>query len=102
MAQGWENKICDEITDATQRAAAGCDGTTQTLPGTANNVISTAIGIVGLLAVVFIIVGAIQYVTSSGDAAKVNKAKNTILYAVIGLVIALLSYAIVHFVVEKV
>ena len=102
----YNAEICEKLpnTDeyASQRAAAGCGTTQQSLPNTASNIIKTTIGVVGLLAVVFIIVGAIQYITSSGDAGKAAKAKNTILYAVIGLVVALLSYAIVYFVVDKV
>lgn len=101
MANTWKEEICNGSYDEVQKAAAGCNET-RTLPGTADNVINTTIGIVGLLAVIFIIVGGFQYITSSGDAAKATKAKNTILYAVIGLVIALLAYAIVNFVIEKV
>ena len=48
-----------------------------------------------------IIYGGIQYVISAGDSGKVGKAKNTILYAVIGLVVAVMSYAIVNFVVSN-
>jgi hypothetical protein len=45
-----------------------------------------------------IILGALRYVISAGDASKITQAKNTILYAVIGLVVALLAFAIVNFV----
>jgi hypothetical protein len=55
-------------------------------------------GIVGVVAVAFIIVGGINYIVSQGDAAKVQKAKSTILYGVIGLVVVLLAFAIVGFV----
>ena len=47
-----------------------------------------------------IIIGGIHYATSQGDAAKVKKGKDTILYGIIGLVIAILAYAIVNFVLE--
>ena len=49
-----------------------------------------------------IILGGVTYVTSNGDAAKLAKAKNTIIYSVIGLVIALLAFAIVNFVLGSV
>ena len=55
-----------------------------------------------LIGVVFVLIGGINYMTSQGDAAKVEKAKKTILYAVIGLVIAALSFAIVNFVIAKI
>ena len=58
--------------------------------------------VVGILAVVMIIIGGIQYTTSGGDQAAVTKAKNTILYGIVGLVIAILAYAIVNFVIRKV
>lgn len=61
-------------------------------------IINVALGIIGFIAVAMIIVGGVQYTTSAGDAAKVTKAKNTILYGVVGLVIALLAFAIVNFV----
>ncbi len=57
--------------------------------------------IVGLISVVMMIVGGLKYVTSGGDAAKVGAAKNTIMYSIIGLVVAILSFAIVNFVVAQ-
>jgi multisubunit Na+/H+ antiporter MnhB subunit len=67
--------------------------------------VQTIIGIlsfvIGVVSVIMIIVGGIKYVLSNGDASQVTSAKNTILYAVIGLVVALLAYAIVNFVVTQ-
>lgn len=57
--------------------------------------------IVGIIAVVMIIVGGIQYITSGGDSGNVTKAKNTILYAVIGLVVVALAQIIVKFVLNR-
>ena len=56
--------------------------------------------IVGILAVIMLIWGGIKYATSAGDSNKVTAAKNTILYAVIGLAVAVLAFAIVNFVVS--
>lgn len=58
--------------------------------------------VLGAIAVLVIIIGGIRYVTSAGDASRVKLAKDTILYAVIGLVIAILAYAIVNFVVTNI
>lgn len=66
------------------------------------NIINVVIGIVGMLAVVMIIMGGISFVTSQGDTGKVAKARNTILYGVVGLVVALLAFAIVNFVLSSV
>lgn len=65
-------------------------------------IINVVLGIVGLVAVVMVIIGGISFITSQGDAAKISKAKNTVLYGVIGLVIALLAFAIVYFVLGNV
>ena len=65
---------------------------------TLTGIINVIIGIVGFLAVVMIIIGGISYTTSAGDANKVKKAKDTIMYGVIGLVVAILAFAIVNFV----
>lgn len=67
-----------------------------------NTIINGALGVIGIVAVVIIIFGGVQYTTSAGDAAKVTKAKNTILYGVVGLVIALLAFAIVNFVIANI
>ena len=61
-----------------------------------------ATAMVGVVAIVFIIYSGIQYTTSAGDAGKVQKAKNTIVYSVIGLVIAILSFVIVTWVLGNV
>jgi Type IV secretion system pilin len=54
--------------------------------------------IIGAIAVVMLIIGGIRYVVSSGDQNAVTSAKNTILYAIIGIVVAFLAYAAVNFV----
>jgi hypothetical protein len=54
--------------------------------------------IVGVVAVIMIIVGGLRYITSGGDSTKVSGAKNTLIYAIIGLIIVALAQLIVHFV----
>ena len=61
-------------------------------------IINVIIAVLGIVAVVVIVLGGVSYVTSQGDPAKTKKARDTILYGVIGLVIALLAYGIVNFV----
>ena len=58
--------------------------------------------IVGVVAVIMIIVGGFRYITSGGSDTSVTGAKNTILYAIIGLVIVALAQVIVHFVLRNV
>ena len=61
-------------------------------------IVNAIIFIIGIVAVVMIILGGISYATSQGDPSKVKKGKDTILYGIIGLIVALLAYAIVNFV----
>lgn len=65
------------------------------------NVTDTLLFAIGIISVIMIIVGGIKYTTSDGDSGKASSAKNTVLYAVIGLVIAILAYAIVQFVMTQ-
>jgi len=58
--------------------------------------------IIGVAAVIMIIVGGIQYVLSSGDGTNTKNAKNTILYALIGLVVAIMAQSIIAFVLVKI
>jgi hypothetical protein len=73
---------------------------------TVNNVLKTVISflsfIVGFIAVVMVIIGGFKYITSGGDAGKVTSAKNTLLYAIVGLVVVLLAQVIVRFVLNNV
>ena len=74
----------------------------KTLGTTIGNIITAIIGILGLACVVIIIIGGIGYMTSSGDAGKVKKAKDTILYGVIGMVICVLAFAITQFIINAI
>ena len=61
-------------------------------------VVNTLIYILGAIAVIMVVVGGIRYTTSNGDASGIKSAKDTILYAIIGIIVALLAYTIVNFV----
>ncbi len=64
-------------------------------------ILNTVFGILGGVAVIFVIVGGLKYVIGSGKPDDLQKAKNTILYAVVGLVISLFAMAIVNFVISS-
>ncbi len=70
-----------------------------------NNIITLVINvfsiIVGFVAIVMMIYGGFKYITSSGDSGNVTAAKNTIMYALIGLVVVALAQLIVRFVIGK-
>jgi heme/copper-type cytochrome/quinol oxidase subunit 2 len=65
------------------------------------NVINTLMFCIGIVAVGMIIFSGVKYATSMGDAGNITKAKNTLLYSVVGLVVTFLAYAIVNFVVLR-
>jgi hypothetical protein len=87
----------------------GCDSGDPNDPNSSgsqiNSVLATAINIfsfiVGFAAVIMVIVGGFKYITSAGDSASTSSAKNTILYAVIGLVIVAMAQVIVRFVLDQ-
>ncbi|HEY0964887.1 MAG TPA: hypothetical protein VGE13_00210 [Candidatus Saccharimonadales bacterium] len=54
--------------------------------------------VLGAISVIMIIIGGLRYVVSGGNSANVTAAKNTILYAIVGVIIAMLAYAIINFV----
>lgn len=67
--------------------------------GTLSGMFNAALTILGVVAIVFLIMGSISYMTSAGDQQKVSKAKGAILYSVIGLIVIILSFGIVNFVI---
>jgi large-conductance mechanosensitive channel len=94
-----KNNACDAIGGTATNGSCSVDGPSL------DNVITTIINvlsiIIGLVAVVMIMVGGFKYITSGGDSGSVSSAKNTIVYAVIGLVIVALAQFIVQFVINK-
>lgn len=80
-------------------SSAICKGKGESLSeGFVKPTINIILWVVGVAAVIVIVVAGLKYVTSSGNPSAVSSAKTTILYAVIGLVIAITAYAIVNFV----
>ncbi|MBW3538578.1 pilin [Candidatus Parcubacteria bacterium] len=65
------------------------------------SVANILIYLVGAIAVIMVIIGGLRYVLSGGDPAGTKSAKDTILYAVIGIVVAVLAYAVVNFVLRR-
>lgn len=65
---------------------------------TVQTIINVIVAVVGIVAVAVIVIGGVFYVISTGEPAKTKRAKDTILYGVVGLVVAVLAYAVVNFV----
>ena len=83
----------EQGTGTVSSASSGAD-----LPSIASTVVNTMLFIVGILAVVMIIFSGIRYITAHGDKGQVESAKNTLIYSIVGLVIAIVAYAIVSWV----
>lgn len=88
-----KNEVCSGI--------GGCNDSTNDISNTIRNAINLFSAIVGIIAVVVILIAGFQYISSAGDSGKVSTAKSTLTYAIVGLIIAALSQALVQFVLKK-
>ena len=93
MLNGTLDSTCDPGSDAVADSA--------NLTGVITTVVNVISIIVGVVAVIMIIWGGLKYITSGGESNKITGAKNTILYALIGLVVVALAQFIVRFVLAK-
>lgn len=107
---GIQDALCQGVNTATGgtsgsglSGSGGCNNTdtTSKVADIARFVINILSIIVGVVAVVMIIVGGFKYITSGGDSGKVGGAKNTIIYAIIGLILVALAQVIVNLVLSK-
>ncbi|MBC7459224.1 hypothetical protein H7200_00745 [Candidatus Saccharibacteria bacterium] len=94
---------CDQgaLTAASGVNCAQGDGTPSVLFGDGSiftTIVNVLLFIIGAISVIMLIIGGIRYTISAGDSGNVTAAKNTILYAIVGLVVAFLAFAIVNFV----
>jgi cytochrome bd-type quinol oxidase subunit 2 len=93
---GLNKGVCLDVTST-------CDtsGSEDKVNGLITLIINLFSIVVGVVAVIMIIIGGLKYITSSGDSNNITSAKNTILYAIIGLVVVALAQFIVKFVLNK-
>lgn len=84
-------------------AARGTDQATNLFgqTGMFRTITNVLLYLIGAISVIMLIVGGLRYVVSGGDSTAVQGAKNTILYAIVGIVIAILAYAVVSFVISS-
>ena len=96
--------LCTGVNDAAGSAGAsgGCFNTDTNGSGSLSNIAKKIINIfsiiVGIVAVIMIIYGGFRYIVSGGDSGRVGNAKNTLIYAIVGLIIVALAQFLVHFV----
>lgn len=90
-----------DTTDKVKDGFIAVGGTgNEDLPGIAETIINTMLFIVGLLAVAMIIFAGIRYVTAHGDKSQIEGAKNTLIYSIVGLIVAIVAYALVNWVLK--
>ncbi len=77
---------------------AGGDKNTKGLPGFIENITNLLLFLVGVIAVIAIVISGLRFVTANGNQDQVASARNGIIYAVVGIVVAMMAYAIVRFV----
>ena len=94
-----QQSVCEGVT----LTGGNCDkdASTQSVQNIIKLVVNTLSIIVGVASVVMIIIGGFKYITAAGDSNSINTAKNTILYAIIGLVVAALAQIIVRVVLSE-
>jgi len=80
---------------------AVCSGDAKDAKEIAKNIISVLLWIVGMASIIVIVYSGITFVTSAGNPSQITRAKTMLLYAVVGLVVSILAYAIVNFIVEN-
>ena len=98
---------CDDVSSGIAGGAecSNSESTPDTLFGDGSifqTVTNILLFLIGAVSVIMLIIGGIRYVISQGDQAQVTSAKNTILYAIIGIIIAFLAYAAVAFVTNSI
>jgi len=87
--------------NAAGSGSSSCGDPQATINCKISSIINVLSSLVGVAAIIMVIVGGFRYITSAGDSNRVSSAKSTILYALIGLVIAALAQVIVRFVLKK-
>lgn len=100
----YNEDYCRSLPTEEIKKANGCGASDveEVLGDKVKQPINVLLYITGVLAVVMIIYGGFTYMTSAGDAAKVHKGKTILIYSIVGLIIAILAYAIVNFVIMQV
>ncbi|HVE80554.1 MAG TPA: pilin [Candidatus Dormibacteraeota bacterium] len=109
-----KNGACEATQDANKVSfLAGCNKGNQSLDKPSQNAAGDAqtsylatlldlfIFAASIVAIAFIVIGGIKYITSTGDPTRIANAKNTILYAIIGLIVAIIARAIIGFVIQR-
>lgn len=97
-----KREVCEGVAIAAGGSGCNTPSDSPTVERVIKSVVNILSLIVGVVAVIMIIIGGLKYVLSSGDSNNINSAKNTILFAIVGLIVAALAQVIVRYVLNKV
>lgn len=93
--------ILSHLTYVAQKVTVPGLPTTSANDTTLRNVFSVVLALAGAVAVAFIVFGGIKYMLSQGDAGDIKQSKDTILYAIVGLIIVAISFMLVNYVIGQ-
>lgn len=92
---------CDDATANSEVCQRSVTNPISGTEGVILRVVSILSFVIGVASVIMVILGGLKYITSNGDANSISSAKNTILYAIIGVIVAVFSRVIVQFIITK-
>ncbi len=96
-----KDEVCKGI--AASSSGGVCDnGSRLTINDVLKTVVNVLSAVAGVIAVIMLVVAGLKYITSEGDSGKVNSAKSTLTYALVGVLVVALSQTLVRFVLNKV
>lgn len=110
VCNGDSSTIADNVSQGANGAATGDNSSTCATDTGVNNNSLSQLGrkivnlfslVIGVIAIIMIIYGGFRYITSGGASERVGNAKNTLIYAIVGLIIVALAQIIVHFVLNQ-
>lgn len=91
----------DEVQKGVDLASGGGSSKTAEPGDIIETIVRVMLFVIGAISVIMIIVGGIRYTISQGDSGKLTTAKHTIMYSIVGLLVAIFAYAIVSFIVDR-
>jgi amino acid transporter len=101
LVQAQSNPNYNAVCNGIKATGGNCGNGTNEINNLVADIINIFSWVVGVVAVIMVIYGGFEYVTSGGDSAKAAKGRTTILYALVGLVIVVLAQVLVKFVLNK-
>lgn len=107
-SQGLSKQDCQQAGGTYSASKNTCTKNGETVvagssvPKVITNMINLLLFVAGAIAALMIVIGGFRYVASNGDSGSASKARDTILYAAIGLVVASLAYVLVNFILESI